>query len=202
MKTHGVVEGPDGLLRCPVPTDDPEYLRYHDEEWGVPVHDEVRLYEKLCLEGFQAGLSWQTILHKRPAFRAVFADFDPHRVAGFDDEDVAWLLADDRIVRNRQKIEATIANARALIDLHGSGGTLDGLIWQHAPPEPGDAPVTMADVPASTPESTALARQLKRAGFRFVGPTTAYAAMQSLGVVDDHLAECFRRGAVSRPGTL
>ncbi|MBO3101050.1 DNA-3-methyladenine glycosylase I [Cellulomonas fengjieae] len=169
----------------------PLYEQYHDEEWGRPVHGEHALFERLALEAFQSGLAWITILRKRPAFRAAFADFDPEVVAAFDDDDVARLLADAGIVRNRAKIDATIANARALRDLHASGRTLDEVVWSHAPDRTGHVrPATWADVPAQTPESRALASELKALGFRFVGPVTAYAAMQACGVVDDHLASC------------
>lgn len=169
---------------------DPLYEAYHDDEWARPVHGEEQLFERLVLEGFQSGLSWITILRKRPAFREVFADFDPVVVAGFDEHDVERLLQDARIVRNRLKIEATLANARALVALHEEGRTLDEVLWSHAPAPGRPRPRTWAEVPASTPESKALARELKSLGFRFVGPTTAYAAMQACGVVDDHLATC------------
>ena len=169
----------------------PLYERYHDEEWGVPVHDEHALYERFALEAFQSGLAWITILRKRPAFRTAFADFDPEVVAQFGDDDVARLLADAGIVRNRAKIEATIANGRALRELHAAGGTLDQVLWSHAPDRSTyRRPTTWTDVPAQTPESRALAKELKGLGFRFVGPVTAYAAMQACGVVDDHLATC------------
>lgn len=174
---------------------DPLYAAYHDTEWGVPVHDEHALFERVALESFQSGLAWITILRKRPAFRQAFAGFDPVVVAGFDDEDVARLMADASIVRNRAKIDATIANARALLALHAQGGTLDALLWSFAPP-PGPPPADPQQVPGSTPESTALARELKRRGFRFVGPTTAYAAMQACGLVDDHLVTCPVRAAL------
>ena len=183
----GVVVGPDGLARCPWGASAPDYLAYHDDEWGRPLHGTDALYERLCLEAFQSGLSWLTILRKRPAFRAAFAGFDPARVAGFDEHDVRRLLADAGIVRNRAKIEATIANAQAVLALDGD---LDKLLWSFAPPADRPAPVTVADVPAVTPESTAMAKALKRAGFRFVGPTTAYALMQATGMVNDHLAAC------------
>ncbi len=191
----GPVAGPDGRLRCPWPGEDPDYLAYHDTEWGVPVHDEVRLYEKLCLEGFQSGLSWLTILRKRPAFRAAFAGFQPDRVARFGDREVTRLLADADIVRHRGKIEATIANARALVALHEQGGSLDELVWSFAPDPAPPRPARMADVPATTPASHALARELRSRGFRFVGPTTAYAFMQAMGLVDDHLVDCEVWGA-------
>ena len=168
---------------------DPLYERYHDEEWGVPVRDEKALFERISLEAFQSGLAWITILRKREGFRRAFAGFDPEVVAGYGEADVERLLGDASIVRNRAKVEATIANARALLDLHGAGETLADLLWSHAPaPRPPAA--TFSDLPASTPESVALAKALKRRGFRFVGPTTLYAAMQACGVVDDHLAGC------------
>jgi DNA-3-methyladenine glycosylase I len=169
---------------------DPVYETYHDTEWGVPVRGDRELFERVSLEAFQSGLSWITILRKRPAFREAFAGFDPEVVSRFEEADVARLLTDAGIVRNRAKIEATIANARALLALQESGGTLTDLVWSHAPAEPAPRPRSFADLRASTPESTALAKALKRAGFRFVGPTTAYAAMQACGVVDDHLVGC------------
>jgi DNA-3-methyladenine glycosylase I len=162
----------------------PLYERYHDEEWGRPVRDERGLFEKLSLEAFQSGLSWRTILAKRDAFRAAFARFEPDAVASFGDADVARLLADPGIVRNRAKIEATIANARA-----AAGLPLAELLWSFAP-ERRPRPRTPADIPAATPESTALAKELKKRGFRFVGPTTAYAMMQACGLVDDHIEGC------------
>jgi DNA-3-methyladenine glycosylase I len=157
---------------------------YHDEEWGRPVRDDRALYEKLCLEGFQSGLSWSTILRKRENFRAAFAGFEIERVAAFGDDDVARLMADEGIVRNRAKIEAAIANARAAADL-----SLSELLWSFAP-EPRPRPRTPADIPAVSPESTAMAKELKKRGFRFVGPTTAYAMMQACGLVDDHIEGC------------
>jgi DNA-3-methyladenine glycosylase I len=171
---------------------DPLYEHYHDTEWGVPERGEHELFERVCLEAFQSGLAWITILRKREAFRAAFAGFDPERVATFGEADVERLLGDAGIVRNRAKIDATIANARAVLALHDAGRTLSDLVWSHAPAERVRAPraATFAEVPAATPESTALAKELKRAGFRFVGPTTAYAAMQACGLVDDHLAGC------------
>ncbi len=188
----GLVRGEDGVLRCWWPGDDPEYRRYHDTEWGRPVHDDRRLFEKLCLEGFQAGLSWLTILRRRPAFREVFAGFDPERVAVFDAADVDRLLTDPRIIRHRGKVEATIHNARAYLDLVGSGGSLDELVWRYAPRTP-PVPRTRAEVRATSPEASALAAELKRRGFRFVGPTTAYAFSQAMGLVDDHLVGCASR---------
>ncbi|MGN6332134.1 MAG: DNA-3-methyladenine glycosylase I [Motilibacteraceae bacterium] len=189
----GPVIGPDGRARCPWGLSTPDYVDYHDTEWGRPVHGTGPLYERLVLEAFQSGLAWITILRKRPAFRAAFAGFDPHAVAAFDDADVARLLADAGIVRNRAKIEAAVGNARAVVALEEGGEDLDALLWSFAP-DPRPAPQTLADVPATTPESIALARELKRRGFRFVGPTTAYALMQATGMVDDHLAGCWARG--------
>ena len=177
-------------------TSDPLYVAYHDEEWGRPVVAEHLLLERLCLEGFQSGLAWITILRKRENFRAAFAGFEPAALARFGDGDVQRLLADAGIVRNRAKIEATIANARATAALHDAGETLGALLWSFAPDPPPPAPETLQDMPASTPESKALARELKRRGFRFVGPTTAYALMQATGIVNDHIARCFVRGAV------
>jgi len=184
----------DGRIRC-WPVHDDVARAYHDQEWARPVRDEARLLEKICLEGFQAGLSWDTILRKRPAFRAAFADFDPDALARYGDADVERLLGDARIVRNRRKIEAAIANARATVAMHAAGETVAGLVWAHRPPAR-PAPRAWAEVAPSTPESHALARSLKRRGFRFVGPTTVYAMMQAVGVVNDHLAACFARDEV------
>ncbi|MDP1847916.1 MAG: DNA-3-methyladenine glycosylase I [Solirubrobacteraceae bacterium] len=178
------------------PTTDPLYIAYHDDEWGRPVRDETRLLERISLEAFQSGLAWITILRKRENFRAAFAGFDPAVVAGFGDADVGRLMADAGIVRNRAKIEATIANARATVALHEAGETLAALLWSFAPPDPPPPPRTLQDMPAVTPESKALARELKRRGFRFVGPTTAYALMQATGIVNDHVADCLVRNAV------
>jgi DNA-3-methyladenine glycosylase I len=175
---------------------DPLFERYHDEEWGFPVLDERGLFEKLTLEAFQSGLSWRTILAKRDAFRAAFARFDPDAVASFSDADVARLLADPGIVRNRAKIEATLANARAAVGLRATGEPLEALIRAHAPSTPERPPASWADVPTTVLETVALARELKRRGFRFVGPTTLYALMQACGLVDDHLAGCPVRPAV------
>ena len=182
-------------IRC-WPTTDPLYIAYHDEEWGRPVRDEHRLLERLCLEAFQSGLAWITILRKRESFRAAFARFDPEVIAGFGDAEVERLMNDAGIVRNRAKIEATIANARATVALHASGETLDALLWSFAPADRGPVPPSLGDMPAWTPESKALARELKRRGFRFVGPTTAYALMQATGIVNDHVAGCIVRDAV------
>jgi DNA-3-methyladenine glycosylase I len=168
---------------------DPLYEAYHDEEWGQPVTDERGLFERVSLEAFQSGLSWITILRKRDAFRAAFAGFEPDAIARFDAGDVERLLGDAGIVRNRAKIEATIANARATVDLRDGGTPLDELVWAHRP-EPRPAPASFADIPAQLPEAVALAKALKRAGFRFVGPTTIYAGMQACGLVNDHIATC------------
>ena len=174
---------------------DPEYERYHDDEWGRPVTDERGLFERLSLEAFQSGLSWRTILRKRDAFRAAFAGFDPDAVARFGDDDVARLLADAGIVRNRMKVEATLANARAVVALRAAGEPLDAVVVAHRPPAR-PAPAGFEDVPALTPETVALAKELKRRGLRFVGPTTLYALMQACGLVDDHLAGCPARAGV------
>ena len=192
MSTDGLATGTDGLLRCAWGASTPDYAVYHDTEWGRPVHGDVALFERLTLEAFQSGLSWLTILRKREGFRRAFAGFDPGTVAGFGAAEVARLLADAAIVRNCTKIAAAIANARALVALEERDGpaALDTLVWAHAPTARRRAPRTSADVPAVTPESTALAKALKRAGFVFVGPTTAYATMQACGLVDDHLARC------------
>jgi DNA-3-methyladenine glycosylase I len=201
-----LVRGDDGLDRCGWGASTPDYVTYHDDEWGRPVTDDARLFEKLCLEGFQSGLSWLTILRKRPAFRQAFAGFDARAVSRYTDAEIARLLGDAGIVRHRGKIEATIANARAVVALHEVGGTLAELVWHHEP-APRPAPTTLAEVPARTPESEALSRALKARGFRFVGPTTCYAAMQAMGVVNDHLAGCHSRATcdqaraeLERPG--
>ncbi|MGI5179101.1 DNA-3-methyladenine glycosylase I [Dactylosporangium sp. CA-152071] len=183
-----VVVGDDGLARCAWGASTPDYAVYHDTEWGRPVRDDNGLFERLTLEAFQSGLSWITILRKRPAFRAAFADFDIAKVAEFGEADVERLLGDAGIVRNRAKIEAAVANARAAADLPGG---IAALLWSFAPEPRAARPAGFAEVPASTVESKALAKALKRHGFRFVGPTTAYALMQATGMVDDHLASCF-----------
>lgn len=185
-----LITGPDSRARCFWVGDDVEYRRYHDEEWGTALHGDRALFEKMALEGFQAGLSWITILRKRPRFREVFAGFEPEVVAEFGDDDVERLMADAGIIRNRAKIEATIGNARLVRAM--DEGELDALMWSFAPPASGIRPATMADVPAVTAESTALSKELRRRGFRFVGPTTMYALMQSAGMVDDHLEGCWR----------
>jgi DNA-3-methyladenine glycosylase I len=183
-------------LRC-WPATDPLYVAYHDEEWGRPVTDERGLYERLCLEGFQSGLSWLTILRKRENFRHAFAGFEPDAVARFGERDVKRLLADAGIVRHRGKIEATIANARGVLKLRESGTPLQELVWSFAP-ENYTTPQTTADWFAQTAESQALSKRLKTAGFRFVGPTTVWAAMQACGIVNDHLATCWVRDEVGR----
>ncbi|MBT2398150.1 DNA-3-methyladenine glycosylase I [Streptomyces sp. ISL-100] len=193
----GVDPGPDGGLRCPWGLSTKEYVAYHDEEWGRPVHGDDALYERLCLEAFQSGLSWLTILRRREGFRTAFAGFKIASVASFTDEDAARLLADPGIIRNRAKIEATLANARTLAGWQA--GELDTLIWSYAPdPATRPAPRTISDVPAIIPESVALSKALKKRGIRFVGPTTAYALMQACGLVDDHLAQCVARGGAAR----
>jgi DNA-3-methyladenine glycosylase I len=191
-----LVVGEDQLPRCPWGTSTPEYQAYHDQEWGRPVGDDNRVFEKLCLEGFQAGLSWLTILRKREGFRQAFASFDPAVVAGFEQVDVDRLLGDAGIVRNRAKILATIANAQATVRLRDQGVSLAALVWKSEPPT-SQMLRGAADIPASTPESKTLSVELRKHGFRFVGPTTVYAAMQSLGVVNDHLSGCHVREAVA-----
>ncbi|TQK52081.1 DNA-3-methyladenine glycosylase I [Streptomyces sp. SLBN-118] len=194
--TGGTVPGPDGRLRCPWGLSADEYVTYHDEEWGRPVHGDDALFERLCLEAFQSGLSWITILRRRDSFRTAFDDFKIASVAEFTDADKERLLADPGIIRNRAKVEATLANARVLADW--PAGELDTLIWSYAPnTAKRPAPLTIADVPAVTDESTAMAKALKKRGLRFIGPTTAYALMQACGLVDDHLSDCVARGAAS-----
>jgi len=193
----GVVRGDDGVRRCFWGASTPDYIAYHDDEWGRPVVDDVRLYEKISLEGFQSGLSWLTILRKREGFRAAFSGFDPARVARYGDQDVQRLLADTGIVRHRGKIEATIANARATLAVQAARGSLASLLWSYEVPRRA-APRAISDIQSSSPESVALAKELKSFGFRFVGPTTAYAAMQAMGVVNDHLVGCVARGPCTR----
>lgn len=193
-QTIGTVRGEDGRRRCGWCVSTPDYVAYHDDEWGRPAIDDARLYEKLCLEGFQSGLSWLTILRKREGFRRAFRGFDPHRVAQFGDKDVERLLNDAAIVRHRGKIEATIANARATIAVQKSHGSLAALVWSHEPTRRARiTPERLGDLPSTTPESVALSKELRRNGFRFIGPTTAYAAMQSLGLVNDHIKGCHVR---------
>ncbi|MEV7234015.1 DNA-3-methyladenine glycosylase I [Streptomyces sp. NPDC051020] len=189
----GAEAGADGRLRCPWGLSTDDYLAYHDTEWGRPVRGDDALFERLCLEAFQSGLSWLTILRRREGFRSAFAGFKIRAVAEFTDADKERLLADAGIIRNRAKIEATLANAKVLAAW--PDGELDELIWSYAPDlATRPAPRTLGDVPAVTPESTALAKDLKRRGLRFIGPTTAYALMQACGLVDDHLADCVARG--------
>nr|WP_202493611.1 DNA-3-methyladenine glycosylase I [Streptomyces sp. SID7813] len=179
-------------MRCPWALSTADYVTYHDDEWGRPVHGDDALYERLSLEAFQSGLSWITILRRRTGFRSAFAGFEIAKVAAFTDTDRERLLADTGIIRNRAKIDATLTNARVLAEW--APGDLDELIWSHAPDPAGrPAPKTLTDVPAVTPESTALSKALKKRGLRFVGPTTAYALMQACGLVDDHLAACVAR---------
>jgi len=193
-----LVRADDGRRRCWWGASAPDYLGYHDEEWGRPVTDDRGIYERVVLEGFQSGLSWLTILRKRDNFRAAFQGFEIERVARFAQRDLDRLLRDAGIVRHRGKIEAAVANARAAADMHRAGESLAALFWSHAPAGPRRAPRSPADVPPVTAESTALSRELKRRGFRFVGPTTVYAAMQACGIVNDHLAGCWVRGEVER----
>ncbi len=183
----------DGRERCPWALSAPDYVAYHDEEWGRPVRDDRGLYERMVLEGFQSGLSWLTILRKRENFRAAFANFEIDRVARFGDRDLNRLLGDAGIVRHRGKIEAAIANARAAQDLDIP---LSELVWSFAPSRRRRAPRTLDDLPPFTDESTAMSKELKKRGFRFVGPTTAYALMQACGLVNDHLAGCWVRAEV------
>ena len=192
----GLVRGVDGLRRCSWGGSSPEYVGYHDEEWGRPVSDDRGLYERMVLEGFQSGLSWLTILRKRENFRAAFAGFEIDAVARFDDGDVTRLLSDAGIVRHRGKIEAAIANAVAARAMRAEGESLAELIWSYAPSGRRRAPRSLEELPALTPESTALSKDLKKRGFRFVGPTTAYATMQACGIVNDHIDGCWVRAEV------
>jgi DNA-3-methyladenine glycosylase I len=197
----GLVPGPDRKLRCLWGASAPEYLPYHDEEWGRPTADDVRLFEKVCLEGFQSGLSWLTILRKREAFRRAFGGFDPERVARFGPRDVARLLADAGIVRHRGKIESTIHNARRALDLRDEAGSLAAYFWRFEP-APSSRPRRLTwpvlQRMATTPESVALSKDLRRRGWTFVGPTTVYAFMQAVGIVNDHLDGCAFRGEAER----
>ena len=201
MGTDGLITGDDGVTRCFWGSGDAEYRRYHDEEWGQPVTDDHRLFEKLCLEGFQSGLSWLTILRKREGFRRAFAGFDPQKVARFGEADVERLLQDASIVRHRKKIEAAIGNARCALDLIEEQGSLAAFFWKFEPPA-AERPkrVTRPALMklAKTPTSARLAKELKGRGFRFVGPTTAYAFMQAMGMVNDHLEGCASRERVER----
>jgi DNA-3-methyladenine glycosylase I len=191
----GVIVGDDGVARCPWAGDDPVMRNYHDTEWGMPVDGESAHLERLTLEAFQSGLSWRTILLKRPAFRDAFAGFDAGRIAAYDERDVARLMADVGIVRNLAKVNATITNARATVALREHGG-LVAFIEAHRP-SAGPAPRDTADLQTSTAESLALSKALKKAGFAFVGPTTMHALMEAIGLVDDHLAGCHRRGCAT-----
>lgn len=186
------VVGDDGLARCPWGASSDVYIAYHDSEWGLPVSGESAHLERLTLEAFQSGLSWLTILNKRESFRRAFAGFDADVVAAYDEADVERLMADAGIVRNRRKVEAAITNARATVALREQGG-LEAFIWSFRP-TPGPAPVTTDEVPTTSPESVALSKALKKAGFAHVGPTTMHALMEAIGVVDDHLEGCHRRG--------
>ncbi|WP_309713981.1 DNA-3-methyladenine glycosylase I [Pseudolysinimonas sp.] len=197
MSRPEILVGDDGTPRCGWIGVDPEYRRYHDDEWGAPLHGDRPLFEKICLEGFQAGLSWITILRRRPGFRAAFDGFELETVAAYREDDIERLMADERIIRNRAKVLAAIGNARVAVDVtRDRPGALDELIWSFAPMTTRSRPRTWADIPAVTPESEALSAALRKLGFRFVGPTTMYALMQSAGLVDDHLADCWR----SQPG--
>jgi DNA-3-methyladenine glycosylase I len=181
------------IVRCPWCGSDPLYMAYHDQEWGLPLHDEQRLFEMLTLEGAQAGLSWLTILRKREGYRRAFAGFDPQLVAGFGDADVARLLADSGIVRNRLKIASAVSNARAVLEVQACYGSLDAFLWGFVDGTPiRNSWRSMAEIPASTPLSDAMSRELKRHGFRFIGSTICYAHMQATGMVNDHLTGCFR----------
>jgi DNA-3-methyladenine glycosylase I len=194
----GVGPGPDGVGRCWWCLGAPEYIDYHDRLWGRPIHDERFLFEMLTLESFQSGLSWLTILRKRDGFRVAFDEWAIDRIADYGEQDVARLLADTGIIRNRAKIEAAIANAGAVRALQAAGESLDGLVWQFAP-DAAPAPRSGAELHATTPASTAMAKELKRRGFRFVGPTTAYSFMEAAGLVNDHLAGCAFRGLPDSP---
>ena len=187
-----LVIGADGRSRCWWCGDDTDYVRYHDEDWGTPMHGDQALFELLCLEGFQAGLSWLTILRKRASFQAAFEGFDPQVVAAYGADDVARLMADAGIVRNLAKVEATIGNARALLELQEGGRTLDSVVWTMGQHPQRDRPAKIGEVPPQTPEALALSKELKRLGFKFIGPTVVYAFLQSAGVVDDHLVGCWR----------
>jgi DNA-3-methyladenine glycosylase I len=199
MSTDGIAVGADGRPRCWWPGDDPLYRDYHDSEWGWPVADDRRLFEKLCLEGFQSGLSWLTILRKRPNFRAAFRNFEPAAIADFGDEDVERLMADAGIVRNRAKVLATINNARRYAELVDDAGSLAAFLWSYEP-DPKSRPAVLDHRTLLTmgvsPESTAMSKELRRRGWAFVGPTTAYAAMEAMGIVNDHLDGCWVRSRI------
>ncbi len=197
----GLVRGEDGLARCWWGASAPDYAAYHDAEWGWPVHDDRRLFEKICLEGFQSGLSWLTILRKRDGFRKAFSDFDYHRVSRFNQRSVARLLEDASIVRHRGKIESTINNAKRAVELEDAYGSLAAYFWEYVPPSrerPRRMTRTALMKLSKTPTSIALSKDLKRRGWSFVGPTTAYAFMQAMGLVNDHLDTCFVREHISR----
>jgi DNA-3-methyladenine glycosylase I len=186
----------DNRIRCAWAGSDPLYQAYHDEEWGVPLKDDRRLYEMLVLEGFQAGLSWITILRKRANFRAAFDDFAPEKIAAYGPEKVASLLADPGIVRNRAKIEGAILSARGWLELMQQGGGFSGFLWQFVNGTPiVNSPRSLRDIPTDSPEARAMSKALKARGFKFVGPTICYAFMQATGMVDDHVVDCFRHGA-------
>ncbi len=186
-----LIKGYDGYSRCWWCGDDPLYVRYHDEEWGRHVHDDVRLFEKICLEGFQAGLSWITILRKRENFRAAFADFDFHKVAKFDNDDINRLLQNEGIIRHRGKIEATINNAQRALELIEEQGSLSDYFWSYKPDHK-PLPKAISDIPSKTDISAALSKDLKKRGWKFVGPTTVYAFMQAMGMVNDHIDGCYK----------
>lgn len=191
-----VVNGDDGRARCRWAASDTEYQRYHDEEWGTPLHGDRELFEKMCLEGFQAGLSWITILRRRPAFREVFHGFDPARVAAMGDDEIEAAMVNAGIIRNRAKVLSTIKNAKLTLELtKDQPGALDELMWSFAPASRAKRLTSMSQIPAVTPESEAMSKALRKLGFGFVGPTTMYALMQSAGMVDDHVVGCWRAAA-------
>ncbi len=189
MSDKGLITGTDGKLRCKWCGDDPLYVKYHDDEWGKPVHDDTRLFEKICLEGFQAGLSWITILRKRENFRAAFANFDFYKVAQYDNDNIDTLLLNDGIIRHKGKIEATINNAQRAIETVEEFGSLDQYFWSFKP-ENHIQPSFYQDIQSTSAESINLSKDLKKRGWKFVGPTTAYAFMQAMGMVNDHINEC------------
>ncbi len=199
---RGLIRGDDGLARCWWCGTAPDYQRYHDEEWGRPVHDDYRLFEKICLEGFQSGLSWLTILRKREDFRKAFAGFDYHRVARFNQRSVQRLLQDAGIVRHRGKIESTIHNAKRAVEMEQEHGSLSAFFWDHVPP-PSERPARITHATlmklSQTPTSANLSKELKRRGWSYVGPTTVYAFMQAMGLVNDHVEGCFVRDRIAQP---